>query len=261
MYGLSLAQARHAMHLGWCEPELRVLSAYLRAKRIEVAAVLGQLVAVRFGGHRFALYQGTALDDYEALLAGGALDSAAEPPPLVVFTDGSGTYDRTKPAGAGVVIYEGDRVVAELSVHAGNGTNNHAELSAVAAALRAIPLLDRAVTIWADSMYAIEACTAPGYEPRANAELMRLLRADVELRPRLAFRHHRGHQRVTPETSPEEAFVIRGNARADELAGAARRGALGLPPKPQPKPREAKPPQPRPIGKMRRARMPPRLAR
>lgn len=256
MNGLSLADARRAMSLGWPEPELKVLSAYLRAKGLAVGAILSHLVEVR-AARRLAFYRGTPLEEFEQLV-----EVAATPAPLTAFTDGSGTHDASAPAGAGVALFEGERLVAEVSLHMGNGTNNHAELSAVAAALRAVPDLDRELVIWSDSTYAIEACSAPSYSGPANAALITLLRADVALRPGLTFRHLRGHQRVTPETPPDEAFRIAGNARADALAGAARRAALGLPPKPEKKPREPRTPKPekqRPIGPMKRTRMPRRL--
>jgi len=251
MFGLSRDQGRLGVSLGWPEPELKMLSAYLRARRLPVGAILGHLVEVR-ARHRIAVYQGTALDALDQLLDEvDALD--ALPPPLRAYTDGSGTHEASAPAGAGVALYQGEELLLELSLDAGLGTNNHAELYAVAAALRAIPLLDRAVELWSDSTYAIGAATSPEFYPRANAVLVRQLRADVLLRPNLTMHHVDGHQKVTLDTPPELVSHINGNNRADALAGRARRKALG-----QPEPVD-KTPKPRRIGKMRRATMPRRL--
>ena len=53
---------------------------------------------------------------------------------IIIYTDG-GARNNPGPAGAGAVIYEGDRKVAELKKFLGSQTNNWAEYEAVALAL------------------------------------------------------------------------------------------------------------------------------
>ena len=264
MTGLSLAQARSAMSLGWPEGLLRDLSTMLRANEAGVGFIGRSVIEVRAPGQRYAFWRSGGGNQIDAVAL--LLDLAdPDPSPLTVFTDGSGTHDPNAPAGAGIVFYVDGVEGHTWSIHAGNGTNNHAELAAVHFALGQVRDLDRPVKLWTDSKYAIEACSAPSYTARANTALIAALREEVALRPHLLFLHVKGHQKVTPETALEEAFAIRGNARADELAGNARRRALGQPEKAPPKPRVAQPPKvevppkQRPIGKMKRASMPRRL--
>lgn len=115
---------------------------------------------------------------------------------LIAYTDGSGTRAHT-PAGAGVVVLFDGEVVLEAARHLGNGTNNHAELSAVRVALaitdtpewRPLVLLVRS-----DSEYTIGALTRP-YDPHpevVNAKLIRTVRAAMSTR-RVRFEHIKGH--------------------------------------------------------------------
>lgn len=141
------------------------------------------------------------------------------PAELIAYCDGSGTQAHL-PCGAGVVILDGDDVVLESSRSLGLGTNNHAELSAVRVALavtdvpgwRARPLVVRT-----DSMYTIDALTAPAAPPlgRPNARLISVTRGLMVGRT-VRFEHVRGH-------SGEP-----GNERADELAGLARLRGVAL---------------------------------
>jgi len=55
-------------------------------------------------------------------------------PKVVIYTDG-GARNNPGPAGAGVLIFDGDRKVAELKKFLGNQTNNWAEYEALALAL------------------------------------------------------------------------------------------------------------------------------
>lgn len=138
-----------------------------------------------------------------------------EPPPrpLVAYTDGSGTI-ASKPSGAGVVVIDGELIVLEASRHLGDGTNNHAELSAVRVALvitdtdewRSRPLIVRS-----DSTYTINSLTSEysPFERAPNATLINIVRSLLEGRL-VTFEHVKGHSGVA------------GNERADELAGLAR---------------------------------------
>jgi ribonuclease HI len=137
----------------------------------------------------------------------------APPPPLVAYTDGSGTRSHL-PSGAGVVVFEGDVAVLEASRHLGNGTNNHAELSAIRVALAITNTPEwraRQLIVRSDSMYAIGALTAPEAprEGAANERLITIVRSMLDGR-RVTFEHVKGHSGIA------------GNERADELAGIAR---------------------------------------
>ncbi len=137
----------------------------------------------------------------------------ATPAPLVAYTDGSGTI-ATKPCGAGVVVYDGDDVVLEVSRHLGNGTNNRAELCGIGLALAVTDepsMRVRALVIRSDSTYAIGAISAAHgpWDGAANAKLIRYVRSLLVGRS-ATFEHVRGHAGVA------------GNERADKLAGLAR---------------------------------------
>ena len=54
---------------------------------------------------------------------------------IVIYTDG-GARNNPGPAGAGVVIMDGNRVIAEIKQHLGEQTNNWAEYEALAIALQ-----------------------------------------------------------------------------------------------------------------------------
>lgn len=138
---------------------------------------------------------------------------ACAPGELVAFTDGSGTVEDL-PCGAGVVLFDRDRVVVEASWSIGLGTNNHAELSAVRLALHLSAHHDRwrPLLVCTDSMYAIGvlcATRAPSEDAR-NGALIRWIRRCMAGR-RVRFEHVRGHAGVW------------GNERADALADRARR--------------------------------------
>lgn len=133
---------------------------------------------------------------------------------LVAYTDGSGTIAE-RPCGAGVVVYLGAEVILEASRHLGNGTNNHAELSAIRVALAitdAPGLRDLELVIRSDSEYAIGAVTRASETEahRPNARLIALVRRAMRGR-RVRVEWVKGHA------------GIEGNERADELAGLARR--------------------------------------
>lgn len=234
--GLSQRQAQEAMRLGWTHERLREVSDFLRARNVAVGRVAGRGLEV-LGPSRVVLYSTSTIARLELLL-----EERRDTAPLTIYTDGSGTY-KPDQCGAGVVVYQGKTLVSEHSEATGTGSNNTAELAAVRVALEQVPDLDRAVLVVTDSQYVINMLESERFAPGANAELVELLRAEVAWRPALRFEHVRGHQLATPQHTALEASRIAGNARADELAGAARRRALNLPPK----------------GKPLRARMPRRL--
>ena len=156
----------------------------------------------------------------EALLSRSPEEAGKTPlfSPIHVWTDGSGTGPDTA-AGAGVVIrYHGPDAREEaFGVYLGNGTNNHAELSAVLHGLRRIRGADRLrpVVLHSDSTYAIGAASGRN-KVNANGELIRSIRTEVIAFRDLRFKHVPGHAGV-----PE-------NERADALAGRARVAAADV---------------------------------
>jgi ribonuclease HI len=133
---------------------------------------------------------------------------------LIAYTDGSGTRAHM-PAGAGVVVLFEGAVVLEAARHLGNGTNNHAELSAVRVALAITDTpewRDLVLLVRSDSEYTIGALTRP-YDPHhevVNAKLIRTVRAAMSTR-RVRFEHVKGHA----------GYVH--NERADVLANIGRK--------------------------------------
>jgi ribonuclease HI len=101
-----------------------------------------------------------------------------------VFTDGS-CEGNPGPGGWGFVWVEDDRIVAEKSGFAANTTNNRMELTALIAALHALPD-DCRTTVYSDSQLCVNTINewAAGWEKRgwrrksgpiANLELVREL--------------------------------------------------------------------------------------
>lgn len=142
---------------------------------------------------------------------------------FTAYTDGSGTFSQ-RPCGSGVVIYDGDEIIAEASRFLGPGTNNHAELSAVRLAvhlMRFEPLRGHRLTICSDSQYAIHMCSRRGeLDPfRPNAALINIIRR-MMVGLDITFEHVKGHS------------GLEGNERADVLASIGRRQAwLNMPKK------------------------------
>lgn len=79
-------------------------------------------------------------------------------PRITIYTDG-GARNNPGPAGAGVVIMEGDTVLAEVNQYLGEQTNNWAEYEAVAIALgkaHELLLRDRDIEFRLDSKLVVE---------------------------------------------------------------------------------------------------------
>ena len=164
---------------------------------------------------------------------------------LEAWTDGSGTA-ADKPSGIGVVMemnkqdwtgrkcpgcngcgegrpclprmrWHGDEHGAcakrlfEIAENSGNGTNNHAELSAIWRALTLAPDLLRPLTIYSDSQYAIGCASNEKWKPRVNLALIERIRKIVQRRGEcVSFLHVKGHAGVP------------GNELADRLASQGR---------------------------------------
>jgi ribonuclease HI len=124
-----------------------------------------------------------------------------------VWTDGACTGN-PGPMGIGVVVIApGFR--RELGEYLGQGTNNIAELTAIARGLdvaeAVAPERGRPVRVYSDSAYAI-GLLSQGWKAKANQELVARLRKQVGAFPHLGFVKVAGHAGV-----PE-------NERCDELA-------------------------------------------
>ncbi len=161
----------------------------------------------------------------------GDLEAAGAVGRLDAYCDGSGTLaDRI--AGAGVVLCADDVVVAEASVCIGCGTNNRAEVFAIGHAVglawrfwggRQRPPL----TVHSDSTWALGAVSPLCTWNVGDSELRDLVedarRAILKYGP-VALVHCRGHRprRDLLAAPREEELSIRGNNRADELAGRGR---------------------------------------
>lgn len=133
----------------------------------------------------------------------------------IAYTDGA-CRGNPGPAGSGVRLELPDGRTAEASRSLGRATNNVGELTAVGIALE---LLDEAglpadapVAVLTDSKY-VNGVLVLGWKAKANAELIRDLRAGLKARPGVKLHWVAGHVGVA------------GNERADALAN---RGVDGV---------------------------------
>ncbi|HEY0714747.1 MAG TPA: ribonuclease H [Polyangia bacterium] len=124
-----------------------------------------------------------------------------------VWTDGACTGN-PGPMGIGVLVLWDDHQ-RELSEFLGQGTNNIAELTAIARGLdiaeEAVPARDRPIRVYTDSAYSIGVLSM-GWKAKANQELVARLRTRLKDFVDVTFVKVAGHAGV-----PE-------NERCDELA-------------------------------------------
>lgn len=118
--------------------------------------------------------------------------SSTLPGPLTAFTDGSGTTNTT-PAGLGVVLVNNRDERFTVGESCGNGTNNHAELSAVWRVLTLVPDLTRFLIIRPDSLYAINCAINESWRIKSNLDLVAKIRHDLQYRTNVTFEHIKGH--------------------------------------------------------------------
>lgn len=129
--------------------------------------------------------------------------TVASGPDVLVYTDGA-CSGNPGPAGLGVVMrYNGEQ--HELSEYLGEGTNNIAELTAIARALDAVPDKTRRVELHTDSQYAIGVLTKH-WKAKANRELILDIKQRLTEFTAIRLHYVRGHN-----GDPL-------NERADELA-------------------------------------------
>lgn len=107
-----------------------------------------------------------------------------------VWTDGACTGN-PGPAGAGVVIVDGDQHT-EVSEFLGQGTNNIAELTAILLGLERVPDKKRPVLVYSDSSYSI-GLLSQGWKAKANVELVEKLRGVCRQFSDLRFVKVAGH--------------------------------------------------------------------
>jgi ribonuclease HI len=132
-------------------------------------------------------------------------------PPVIAYTDGSGTVSN-KTAGIGVVIYEKGKPPLFIAENIGNGTNNRAELAAIYRALKQFPEPDRRIQIYSDSEYAIGSVTLT-WAPQVNQELIQCIRVDLAQR----------HEHYVQLIHVDGHSGIAGNEIADSLAKIGRK--------------------------------------
>jgi ribonuclease HI len=148
-----------------------------------------------------------------------AVTPAGAPGAVHVWTDGA-CSGNPGPMGIGVVVIDG-RARRERGEYLGMGTNNIAELTAIARGLDIAGELaggdrTRPVRVYSDSGYAL-GLLGKGWKAKANQALVARLREQAAGFPRLELVKVPGHAGV-----PE-------NERCDELAreAIARRGSVG----------------------------------
>jgi ribonuclease HI len=122
---------------------------------------------------------------------------------IIAYADGA-CSGNPGPAGLGVVVIDGS-TRTEISEHLGEGTNNIAELTAIARVLDLVPEPGRPLVIHTDSAYAI-GVLSKGWKAKANLALIERVRERLAKRPATRLVHVRGHSGIEL------------NERADELA-------------------------------------------
>lgn len=148
---------------------------------------------------------------------------------LTVYTDGSGTKS-DQHAGIGVVVMEGDAVLEEHSAPIGLGSNVMAEVRAIRRGIELARRIDpdARIVVYSDSRFAIDA-TAPGCDWNIrDPELERFAVATRRQRSSwwITVLHVKGHRPLKKAKDEDDARHIRGNRRADELAGKARKEGI-----------------------------------
>lgn len=147
-----------------------------------------------------------AVSKDKAVAHAAALAAESSPDTIRAYTDGA-CSGNPGPCGVGILLIDGDSQRA-YSGYLGHGTNNIAELTAIAVAADAVEDPARPVRIFTDSSYSIGVLTK-GWKAKANVELIAKVKKALSRLSRVEMIHVRGHAGV-----PE-------NERADELAVAA----------------------------------------
>jgi ribonuclease HI len=128
----------------------------------------------------------------ESFVLPDELANVAPPPEGVVevYTDGA-CQGNPGPCGYAVIIRQGE-VYREFREYLGQGTNNIAELTAIEAALDALPPTNIPVRVHSDSAYAIGVLTQ-NWKPKANVELIERIKRRMRAFGKLTFHKVKGH--------------------------------------------------------------------
>lgn len=202
--GITKTHAKQALDMGWTKDQLIQIDNLAKVQMVRSLEVTNYVIYLGVGEEAtIGVYIDRPISDVTKILAFDPLVR------FVAYTDGSGTSS-TKPAGLGVVLItqwpsfglggksepsylpEFETKMA-IGQHCGNGTNNHAELSAIWRALTLVPDLLRPLVIRADSLYAIGCSTNPTWKIKANQDLVARIRNDLAKRPNVTFEHVKGH--------------------------------------------------------------------
>ncbi|MBC2705954.1 ribonuclease HI [Desulfobacula sp.] len=124
---------------------------------------------------------------------------------IVLYTDGA-CAGNPGPAGSGVVIMQGEKVIHEFSKSLGKATNNIAELTAIKIGLEYMSSRhDTQITVYTDSTYAIGILTK-NWKAKANLDLVSSIKNLMKPFKKISIKHVKGHNGDF------------GNERADKLA-------------------------------------------
>ena len=197
----------------WAKVDARGALATDSAGRVEVVykAVPGAKVyrassrnLAPLGGDPIELETNAPLIDAEAATRAASPGGVAIPADAIhVWTDGACTGN-PGPAGLGCVVIDGD-VRREYGEYLGEGTNNIAELTAIARGLDMVSDKRRPVVVYSDSAYAI-GLLSKGWKAKANVELVASIRKQLAGFGDVRFVKVKGHAGV-----PD-------NERCDQLA-------------------------------------------
>lgn len=134
------------------------------------------------------------------------------------FTDG-GCRGNPGPAGSGVRLELADGRVVEVARSLGRGTNNIAELTAIAITLDLLDEAevpeDAAVAVFSDSSY-VNGVLTKGWKAKKNTELILGIRARLAKRPKVEIIWVAGHAGI-PGNERADALATRGVGGASDV--------------------------------------------
>ena len=131
---------------------------------------------------------------------------------VVIYTDG-GARGNPGPAGSGAVVYDGKKLIAEVSEYLGHQTNNFAEYEALLLALEATrthfgsPVAEK-VTVKMDSELIVKQMKG---EYKVKSETLKVKHTDVKLMihesfPNISFVHVRREQNKEADKLANDAM-------------------------------------------------------
>lgn len=195
--------------------------------RAELRYKLGATKSYRASPENLVAIEGEIIEDSEmggSKSAGATAEIRETPqnPPdadtVVIYTDGA-CSGNPGPAGIGVVI-ERQTEIVELGEFIGSGTNNIAELAAILRGLEELTDDERKnqVHLYTDSGWSLGVLIG-GWNAKANLEIIKKIRAQMETIPKLELLKIKGHA------------GLEGNEEADRLATMSVRREASLDPR------------------------------